>query len=1090
MSKNKIYIGDSSDDDDLQYSRSMIINYSNRIQTDTNRQFMSSYILEEIASSILNSKKTLEKYTQKKNNINVSAIGIPDLDDIDHFLFGKHLINKHDDKNQEVDGGQLFKQFYNKNKSLIEGFNNKNLGWFQDLKTLKDKLAGIDTQNLNFEHAQVEYSKYFPNANINARFKKYFKAQAQIDNIKVKIKRNIPLEDELSTYGKTYLKGHKPIQIQWFFESKFLETYLEDDLLPIAIKNYAYKQKLAFNLLQEISCEAAIVIDYADNVLKLFAQGNSKKFKQQEECLSIENVLATKLYIDNINREVNGKINQVLLKELPQNYFLENNNTAEEFFANFKLTHRIIRSKTKEVGIENYRNTSIRHNIELSDFTINADIEISKKGTRTDYRKLPLKRQSSAYSGLVKDEFDIKPGTSQLLKSILQGIIKGNKVSDEDMGKLLVDSRDKEFLYKFVDLLFNCEPERNASAFLTNAMFFDLFGEGKYTIKDLSDKLPMAMEGAVSGARALLDSLGGKYGELSPYLTKRQYYDFGEGDQEKAQQLAARDTAIFVDWLCSKKILQADENIKFRDKVDECGTLEELIESLRQILDPSRRQQKSIWEEKFKAVNQKLLSLFKEDTNTAHEIFKALHDLVNDWYDIQLEYLVDQPTLLKASADPQLPPNNPNQGNFKGLPKGNKSIADNHKIHTQAKTFDITKINIIDEVISKLSNDLSLAIGYDWTLGKKINNVKEALLNKYEFFTAPDISKLAQSCFDVIPFRINYNLNYLMKYIQVDETNLTYPPYTTAYDGYFELYEPVNERQETYKSRWKLVNFNNDSLHYQSILQEEVTQLKQEIEKFLQSKNIYLSIPVKMSDTHLVNFVINRENMNVDIKADDNTILNIISQEIKTILKPYKKIEKLKGGHGSNLENTSYNIHYHKSFNKYYADNIINILKLRVKMLGLEDNVKVLSKQYQLSQNNTNIDEMLEELDSLGLKNQDKVLIPYNIENKHWVGLVITKNDNILQINYMDSENKPIPENFLLALDSKNKELECDIKIFQVTVEQQKFNNCGPETIENMILLSTGNRINPQEDVVTFHSQLIEDNLLGLSSYDLGHFDL
>jgi len=203
MSKNKIYIGDSSDDDDLQYSRSMIINYSNRIQTDTNRQFMSSYILEEIASSILNSKKTLEKYTQKKNNINVSAIGIPDLDDIDHFLFGKHLINKHDDKNQEVDGGQLFKQFYNKNKSLIEGFNNKNLGWFQDLKTLKDKLAGIDTQNLNFEHAQVEYSKYFPNANINARFKKYFKAQAQIDNIKVKIKRNIPLEDELSTYGKT-----------------------------------------------------------------------------------------------------------------------------------------------------------------------------------------------------------------------------------------------------------------------------------------------------------------------------------------------------------------------------------------------------------------------------------------------------------------------------------------------------------------------------------------------------------------------------------------------------------------------------------------------------------------------------------------------------------------------------------------------------------------------------------------------------------------------------------------------------------------------------------------------------------------------
>lgn len=39
---------------------------------------------------------------------------------------------------------------------------------------------------------------------------------------------------------------------------------------------------------------------------------------------------------------------------------------------------------------------------------------------------------------------------------------------------------------------------------------------------------------------------------------------------------------------------------------------------------------------------------------------------------------------------------------------------------------------------------------------------------------------------------------------------------------------------------------------------------------------------------------------------------------------------------------------------------------------------------------------MLEELLSLNLKNQNKVLIPYNIEGMHWVGLMITKDNDSL----------------------------------------------------------------------------------------------
>ena len=194
-------------------------------------------------------------------------------------------------------------------------------------------------------------------------------------------------------------------------------------------------------------------------------------------------------------------------------------------------------------------------------------------------------------------------------------------------------------------------------------------------------------------------------------------------------------------------------------------------------------------------------------------------------------------------------------------------------------------------------------------------------------------------------------------------------------------------------------------------------------------------------------------------------------------------------GQGTNTENDIYDLPYHKSFNKYYSDHFEKILKLRVKDLNLGNNIKILPAKYQLSQMNTGIDQMIEEAIALNLKNQDVILVPYNIENKHWVGLVITKNNNILQINYLDSENKAIPENLLLALESKNNELHSNIKISQVIVEQQEFNNCGPEAIENMVLLLTGDRINPQEDVVPFHSQLIEDNLLGLSSYDSGHLD-
>lgn len=64
---------------------------------------------------------------------------------------------------------------------------------------------------------------------------------------------------------------------------------------------------------------------------------------------------------------------------------------------------------------------------------------------------------------------------------------------------------------------------------------------------------------------------------------------------------------------------------------------------------------------------------------------------------------------------------------------------------------------------------------------------------------------------------------------------------------------------------------------------------------------------------------------------------------------------------------------------------------------------------------------------------------------------MVTKDNDSLQINYIDAENKAISENLLLELQTKIKELEFDIKLSEVIVEQQKFNNCAPEVIENFI---------------------------------------
>jgi preprotein translocase subunit SecA len=105
----------------------------------------------------------------------------------------------------------------------------------------------------------------------------------------------------------------------------------------------------------------------------------------------------------------------------------------------------------------------------------------------------------------------------------------------------------------------------------------------------------------------------------------------------------------------------------------------------------------------------------------------------------------------------------------------------------------------------------------------------------------------------------------------------------------------------------------------------------------------------------------------------------------------------------------------------------------------------------------------------------------------HWVGIVVEKSDNgMLWISYLDSENGVIVEEL-------EKELMSELHIFypdnevlfrQILLEQQRYNNCGPELIESFIYYLTGTRAT-QESAPYVHSLLLENSLLDPREYEL-----
>ena len=147
---------------------------------------------------------------------------------------------------------------------------------------------------------------------------------------------------------------------------------------------------------------------------------------------------------------------------------------------------------------------------------------------------------------------------------------------------------------------------------------------------------------------------------------------------------------------------------------------------------------------------------------------------------------------------------------------------------------------------------------------------------------------------------------------------------------------------------------------------------------------------------------------------------------------------------------------------EYSGVGVNSILKLR--LAGIK-NVEILRELIWDETTKFSIKQFIRSIIEIN-KEGSKIVLPINIYGKHWASLVI--DGNIAY--YLDSENHSIPTQMKEAL------IDLKLEVFEVETEQQYYNNCGVEMIENIVFVLTGERVT-QEKAIFLHSMLFERHL-------------
>ena len=173
-------------------------------------------------------------------------------------------------------------------------------------------------------------------------------------------------------------------------------------------------------------------------------------------------------------------------------------------------------------------------------------------------------------------------------------------------------------------------------------------------------------------------------------------------------------------------------------------------------------------------------------------------------------------------------------------------------------------------------------------------------------------------------------------------------------------------------------------------------------------------------------------------------------------------------------------------FEEYYIDAMDKLLALRLQN-GLKTSKKKISAiAAQIIKDSYRVADAVETL--IVQFEESSAIMPFLVQSSeepgmhHWVGIVLANNGVEFSITYLDSENGLIIDGLVNPLQELLP--ESFIAVRRIPLEQQRYNNCGPELVENFIYYLTSSRAT-QEAAIYVHSLLLENTLLDPVEYVL-----
>jgi tetratricopeptide (TPR) repeat protein len=169
---------------------------------------------------------------------------------------------------------------------------------------------------------------------------------------------------------------------------------------------------------------------------------------------------------------------------------------------------------------------------------------------------------------------------------------------------------------------------------------------------------------------------------------------------------------------------------------------------------------------------------------------------------------------------------------------------------------------------------------------------------------------------------------------------------------------------------------------------------------------------------------------------------------------------------------------------EYYNVGLDQVLGLRLNSFGSNVNSMLLRSLY-FAEGSSSIKDLAQSVRMLFSEvGAQVILVPVNVYNKHWLGLVFRKSGAVVEVTYMDSEGDIIVPGLKSEMEHGLALQGYGSQFSGASLEKQRYANCGYEVIENFVYYLTGTRAT-QEGAVYVHSLLVENSLLDPVEYKL-----